>query len=96
MVERGDVLLMRTIAASYNAFVVAEELDLAPLPLNGWTVTYNMVPPTGAELDGRIERAIAMVDARLFSRAEARAYVTGETINDATAALALIQETPRV
>jgi hypothetical protein len=82
--EAVDQRLLRVVASAWQHY------GGIPLPLTGWRVEYHLPAPSPEEEAQRRAEAVEMLERRLFSRAEARAYITGETIEEARANLALI------
>lgn len=70
-----------------TAVAVNRALGGAALAEDGWEVEHTALPPSIEERRAKREEAIALYQAGLISQAEARAWVLGETLEEATEAL---------
>lgn len=91
--RRGDLQFLRVVAILCNS--ARRNAQMKPiLPETGWQISYRLAPPTDAELTSRMNRAQWALGEGLITRAEARAWVTGEPLEIATKNLPAVGVTP--
>lgn len=84
--RRGDLQLLRTIAILVN-----DEYGSEYLPESGWGISYQSQPPTESEIVAEQDRILGQLERGLVSEVEARAAISGETKEQAKAALDAIR-----